>query len=52
MEKLVDNDDLLSRSNVTIYNRRVTPIDKEKEVGRWKVIEERLIEKDLPVTGF
>jgi hypothetical protein len=26
-------------------------IDKEKAVGRWKVIEEELMKRDLPVTG-
>ncbi|KAF2144949.1 uncharacterized protein K452DRAFT_295514 [Aplosporella prunicola CBS 121167] len=37
--------------NVTFSGRRVTPIDKEKAVGRWKVIEQKLIDRDLPVTG-
>ena len=37
--------------NVTVHHRRQTPIDKEKEVGRWKVIEDELIARDLPVTG-
>lgn len=37
--------------NVKIHGRRVTPIDKEKTVGRWKVIEEELVKRDLPVTG-
>ena len=37
--------------NVKVYDRRITPIDKEKMVGRWKVIERELIERDLPVTG-
>ncbi|OCK77029.1 hypothetical protein K432DRAFT_445636 [Lepidopterella palustris CBS 459.81] len=38
-------------ANVKIYNRRVTPVDKEKEVGRWKVIEYALRERGLPVVG-
>jgi len=37
--------------NVEIFPRRHTPIDKEKEVGRWKVIERELQKKGLPVTG-
>ncbi|OCL12681.1 hypothetical protein AOQ84DRAFT_372860 [Glonium stellatum] len=37
--------------NVKIYNRRVSPIDKEKEVGRWKVIEYALHERGLPIVG-
>jgi len=42
---------LTALSNVQLFNRRHTPIDKEKEVGRWKVIEKALQDKDLPVTG-
>lgn len=42
---------LLSLPNIKVYDRRVTPIDKEKEVGRWKVIEEELKKRDLPITG-
>lgn len=37
--------------NVKIFDRRQTPIDQEKEVGRWKVIEEELTKRGLPVTG-
>lgn len=37
--------------NVTIQGRRRTPIDKEKELGRWKVIEKELRDRDLPVVG-
>ena len=39
-------------SNVHISGRRRTPIDVEKEKGRWKVIERTLREKGLPVTGM
>ncbi|KAH8179116.1 ribosomal subunit 39S domain-containing protein [Sarocladium implicatum] len=38
--------------NVKIHGRRITPIDREKAVGRWKVIEKELKMRDLPVTGF
>ncbi|GAB7362023.1 hypothetical protein MBLNU230_g2057t1 [Neophaeotheca triangularis] len=37
--------------NVQVHSNRRTPIHREKEVGRWKVIERALIERDLPVTG-
>jgi hypothetical protein len=37
--------------NVTVHQVRQTPIHKHKEVGRWKVIEEELINRGLPVTG-
>lgn len=37
--------------NVALISKRVTPIDKEKAIGRWKLIEEELEERGLPVTG-
>lgn len=37
--------------NVMVLPRRETPVDKEKEIGRWKVIEQELIERGLPVLG-
>ncbi|EMC93038.1 hypothetical protein BAUCODRAFT_37960 [Baudoinia panamericana UAMH 10762] len=37
--------------NVAVYSNRRTPIHKEKELGRWKVIEEELVRRDLPVKG-
>jgi hypothetical protein len=37
--------------NVEMQGRRRTPIDKEKELGRWKVIEQELRSRDLPVVG-
>jgi Ribosomal subunit 39S len=43
--------ELVSMPNVKFQGRRVTPIDKEKEIGRWKVIEEELEARGLPVTG-
>ncbi|KAL1640299.1 hypothetical protein SLS58_007115 [Diplodia intermedia] len=50
-EKL-ERDQMLSHlRNVKISPRRITPIDKEKQVGRWKVIEQKLLDKNLPVTG-
>ena len=45
---------MLSIPNVKFVPKRVTVVDKEKEVGRWKVIEFALKERGLPVTkrGF
>jgi len=43
--------ELVSLPNVSVYNRRVTPIDKEKMVGRWKVIVNELEKRELPVVG-
>ncbi|KAK5995315.1 hypothetical protein PT974_03718 [Cladobotryum mycophilum] len=39
-------------SNVKLHNRKIGAIDKEVAVGRWKVIEEELKKRDLPVTGY
>lgn len=41
----------LDLPNVKVHQYRQTPIDKEKQVGRWKVIEEELLARNLPVTG-
>ena len=37
--------------NVMVLSRRETPVDKEKEIGRWKLIEKELTERGLPVLG-
>lgn len=37
--------------NVHVSARRYTPIDKEKEIGRWKIIERELEARGLPITG-
>ena len=37
--------------NVKVYPRRVTPVDQEKMVGRWKVIQKELKKRELPVLG-
>jgi hypothetical protein len=37
--------------NVELRGRRYTPIHKEEEIGRWKVIERELKARGLPVTG-
>jgi len=48
---LAEKEDLLTLPNVSIIKRRVTPIDKERRIGGWKVIESELMARDLPVTG-
>ena len=50
-EILLMKPELATLPNVQIFDRRHTPIDKEKEVGRWKLIEEELEKRNLPVTG-
>jgi hypothetical protein len=50
-QSLAANEQLMSLPNVKIMGRRMTPIDKEKEIGRWKIIEEELTRRGLPVTG-
>lgn len=51
VESLLVNERLTALPNVQIFDRRYTPIDKEKEIGRWKVIEKELQRRGLPVTG-
>ena len=47
-ERLTGNEDLVNLPNVKVRERRWSLIDKEKEVGRWKVIEEEFRKRDLP----
>jgi Ribosomal subunit 39S len=51
VEALEQKEELMNLPNVSIYAKRITPIDKHKSVGRWKVIEKELMERGLPVTG-
>lgn len=37
--------------NVSIEKKRVTMVDREKAIGRWQLIEEKLNEKGLSVNG-
>lgn len=37
--------------NVQVHYKRQTPVHKEKAIGRWKVIEDELALRDLPVFG-
>lgn len=48
---LEDKGRLQSLANVKLHSRKIGAIDKEVAVGRWKVIEEELRKRGLPVTG-
>lgn len=48
---LMVNEQLQRLPNVQVKETRYTPIHKEKELGRWKVIVEELKKRDLPVLG-
>jgi len=50
-DRLRGDDVLAAQSNLLILGRRETPVDKEKEVGRWKIIEAELRARGLPVLG-
>ncbi|KAF4983919.1 hypothetical protein FZEAL_796 [Fusarium zealandicum] len=50
-EVLEARNDLPSLPNVAVHSKKIGPIDREIAVGRWKVIEEELRKRDLPVTG-
>lgn len=52
IEELQGRADLQKLANVTVHARKVTSIDKEKMVGRWKIIAEELERRGLPVTGM
>jgi hypothetical protein len=48
-ESLLQKQDLVSLPNVHIMARRETPVDKDKRLGRWKIIEAELQSKGLPM---
>lgn len=50
-EVIEQKGELVRLPNVNVYTRRVTPIDKEKMVGRWKVIVNELDKRELPIVG-
>jgi hypothetical protein len=50
-EGLLLNEQLKDLPNVKIANHRVTFVHKEREVGRWKVIEDELNERGIPPLG-
>lgn len=50
VQDLKQNEQFQELANVKVHSRRITPIDKDKAVGRWKVIEQELTNRGLPVT--
>lgn len=50
-EVLETRGDLPSLPNVTVHSRKIGPVAKETAIGRWKVIEEELAKRGLPVLG-
>ncbi|KAK5075334.1 hypothetical protein LTS08_001600 [Lithohypha guttulata] len=50
-EQLLGNEILAEHGNLLVLGRRETPVDREKEVGRWKLIEAELKARGLPVLG-
>lgn len=50
-ELLQKRDDVQKLSNVRVHSRKIGPIEKETALGRWKVIEEELTKRGLPITG-
>ena len=50
-QTLTVNKQLNKLPNVQVLGRRYTPIDREQELGRWKVIVNELRERDLPIKG-
>lgn len=49
---LEKKENLMTLPNVAVYPSRITPVDRERSVGRWKVIEKELQERGLPVLGL
>jgi hypothetical protein len=47
-EHLLDDEGLANLPNVKISDHRITLVHREREVGRWKVIEEELNERGIP----
>lgn len=50
-QALLANQNLVNLPNVKIRGHRETFVHREKEVGRWKVIEEELRERDIQPLG-
>jgi hypothetical protein len=51
VDALFDDDRLDGLDNVTIYDRRVNNMDKDQQLGRWKVISRELEQRGLPLYG-
>ncbi|CAD6567671.1 MAG: hypothetical protein ASARMPREDX12_000594 [Alectoria sarmentosa] len=50
-EALLNSNQVAELPNVQIFDKRYRPIDREVEVGRWKVITKELEKRGLPVIG-
>ena len=48
-DRLLIKADVINLPNVHIMPRRETPVDKDKRLGRWKIIEAELHSKGLPI---
>ena len=48
---LMEDEQLQSLPNVKVIPKRVTPINSDLAVGRWKVIENELLQRGLQVVG-
>lgn len=48
---LLANEELMANRNIQVRGGRQTPVHKDRAVGRWKLIEEELVNKGLPVFG-
>lgn len=50
-EAVQQQGELAKLPNVQVHPKRVTPVDKARTVGSWKIIEKELEKRDLPVLG-
>lgn len=48
---LLANEELMANRNIQVRGGRQTPVHKDRAVGRWKLIENELINRGLPVFG-
>ncbi|CAD0082618.1 unnamed protein product [Aureobasidium vineae] len=48
---LLGNPELMANTNIQVRGGRQTSVHKDRAVGRWKVIEEELVNRGLPVFG-
>ncbi|KAI5204699.1 dihydroxy-acid and 6-phosphogluconate dehydratase [Aureobasidium subglaciale] len=48
---LLANDELMANSNLQVRGGRQTAVHKDRNVGRWKLIEKELMDRGLPVFG-
>ena len=48
---LLANEELMANRNIQVRGGRQTPVHKDRAVGRWKLIENELVNRGLPVFG-